>query len=117
MGKNRVEAYSEDRREFERFDVALDGQLLAFDERPISFETLNLSQGGVLFRSHRAFATGSLVHLELKLPQDTRAWSSTARVVRVEEDERGYQIGVKIIHADGADLFRLRKFLDQLARR
>jgi diguanylate cyclase (GGDEF)-like protein len=115
MGKNRVEAYSEDRREFERFDVSLDGQLLAFDERPISFETLNLSQGGMLFRSHRTFAIGSLVHLELKLPQDARAWSSTARVVRVEEDDRGYQIGVKIIHADGGDLFRLRKFLDQLA--
>jgi c-di-GMP-binding flagellar brake protein YcgR len=112
-----VEAYSEDRREFERFDVSLAGKLLAFDEPPVSFETLNVSQGGMLFRSNRAFTIGSLVHLELKLPEESIAWACTARVVRVEEGERGYQVGVKIIHAEGVDLFRLRKFLDQLAAR
>jgi diguanylate cyclase (GGDEF)-like protein len=117
MGKNRVEAYSEDRREFERFDASLDGKLLAFDDRPIAFETLNVSQGGMLFRSRRSFTIGSLVHLELKLPEEPSSWTCTARVVRVEEGEPDYHIGVKIIHAEGVDLFRLRKFLDQLAAR
>jgi diguanylate cyclase (GGDEF)-like protein len=116
-GKNRVEAYSDDRREFERFDVRIQGRLFALDDTPVTFETSNVSQGGMLFRSTRAVPVGSLVHVEMRLPGGTDPMKSTARVVRVEEGDGAYEIGVRTIHAEPSDLFVLRKFLDELPRR
>ena len=47
LGKNRVEVFSEERREFERFDAAVGGTLFVIDKTPIRFTTSDMSQGGI----------------------------------------------------------------------
>jgi diguanylate cyclase (GGDEF)-like protein len=113
-GKNRVEAFSDERREFVRFDTLLQGQYRALDRTPISFRTSNISQGGLLFRTRAAVPVGSIVSLDLALPSDSRTWEATVRVVRVEELEDEYEVGVKIVHVEGGDLYRFQSYLEAL---
>jgi len=113
-GKNRVEAHSDERREFARFDSSLEGKLLVVNETPFSFRTSNVSRGGLLFRSNRLLAVGSIVQIELALPHSSRTWAGTARVVRVLEGEKDYEVGVKIVHAEGDEEFRFERYLATL---
>ena len=117
FGKNRVEAFSDERREFVRFDVAVKGKLLVLEKTPLTFTTSNVSEGGLLFRSRRRLVVGGIVQLELRLPRESRTWNCTARVVRVEEENDAYEIGVKIVHVEGADLFKFQRFLAELQKK
>ncbi len=117
FGKNRVEAFSDERREFVRFDVAVSGKLLVLEKTPLTFTTSNVSEGGLLFRSRRRLVVGGIVQLELRLPRESRTWNCTARVVRVEEENDAYEIGVKIVHVEGADIFKFQRFLAKLEKK
>lgn len=117
LGKNRVEAFSEERREFVRFDASVSGKLLVLEKSPVTFTTTNVSQGGLLLRSRRRLGVGGIVQLELRLPGATEQWRCTARVVRVDKVDEGYEIGVEIIHVEGADIFRFQRFLGELQKR
>lgn len=116
FGKDRVEAFSDERREFVRFRASLAGRLRILDKTALSFKTSNVSQGGILFSSRRNLAHGSIVQLELKLPNERQRWNCTARVVRVTECEKDYEIGVKILHVEGADLYRFQSLLARLEK-
>ena len=72
FGKNQVEAFSEERREFERFDVAVGGKLVVLDKTPIRFTTSDVSQGGVRFRSRRRLTVGAVVQLQLLFSRPTQ---------------------------------------------
>jgi len=114
FGKNRVEAFSDERRECIRFDVAVEGKLAILDKTPVTFTTSNVSQGGLLFRSRQHLTVGGIVQLELQLTRDSKAWNCTGRVARVEEANDAYDIGVKIIHVEGAEIFEFNQFLATL---
>ena len=116
FGKNRVEAFSDERREFVRFDVEVDGKLLVLEKTPVTFTTSNVSQGGLLFRSQRQLVVGGIVQLELRLPRESKTWNCTVRVVRVEEDNDVYEIGVQIVHVEGADIIKFHRFLAELPK-
>ena len=117
FGKNRVEAFSEDRRQFERFDVAVGGKLVVLDKTPIRFTTSDVSQGGVRFRSRRHLTVGAIVQLQLLFPGQRKKWNGTARIVRVEEVDGGFENGVEIIHGEGVDIFRFQSFLAELEKK
>ena len=117
FGKNRVEAFSDERREFVRFDVAVDGKLQVLEKTPLTFTTSNVSQGGLLFRSRRRLVVGGIVQLDLRLPRESKTWNCAARVVRVEEENDAYEIGVKNIHVEGADIFKFQRFLAELQKK
>lgn len=57
---------------------------------------------------------GGIVQLELRLPGESSRWNCTARVVRVEEVGDEHEIGVKIVHVEGADLYKFQSFLADL---
>ena len=84
------------------------------DKTALTFTTSNVSQGGLLFRSRRRLAVGAIVQLELRLPREAKTWSCTARVARVEEADGAYGIGVKIVHVEGADIFKFQRFVGGL---
>ncbi|MCZ6619580.1 MAG: diguanylate cyclase [Gammaproteobacteria bacterium] len=117
LGKNRVESFSDERREFERFDVAVDGRLVVLDKSPVQFKTFNVSQGGVLFRSHRKLPKGAIVQLQLRFPGEAKRWTGTARVVRVRKVDGGFEYGVEIIHVEGVDAFRLQSFIAKIRKK
>ena len=117
FGKNRVEAFSEERREFERFAAEVGGKLVVLDKTPIRFTTSDVSQGGVRFFSRRHLPVGVIVQLQLLFPGQRKTWNGTARVVRVDEVDGGFENGVEIIHVEGVDVFRFQSFLTELMKK
>jgi diguanylate cyclase (GGDEF)-like protein len=115
-GKNQVEAYSDERREFVRYDADLKGSLHVLDEAVVPLQTANASQGGFLLTSAQPYSVGSLLQFDLALPRQKRPLPCTARVVRVVERRSDIEIGAKIIHLEGEDLYRLRRYLEALAK-
>jgi hypothetical protein len=116
LGKNRVETFSDERREFERFDASVGGTLVVLDKTPIRFTTSDVSQCGVRFRSRRHLPVGAIVQLQLVFPSQRKKWNGTARIVRVEEVDGGFENGVEIIHVEGVDIFRFDSFLAELGK-
>jgi diguanylate cyclase (GGDEF)-like protein len=117
LGKNRVETFSDERREFERFDASVGGTLVVLDKTPIRFTTSDVSQCGVRFRSRRHLPVGAIVQLQLVFPSQRKKWNGTARIVRVEEVDGGFENGVEIIHVEGVDIFRFESFLAELGKK
>jgi diguanylate cyclase (GGDEF)-like protein len=115
-GKNRVEAVSDERRDFARYEAQLSGSLRALSEMALPLKTSNLSQGGLLFYTTQSLAVGSLLQLDISLPGQRKPMPCTARVVRVIERERDYEVGVKIIHLESGDLHRLNRYLSRLPK-
>ncbi len=113
-GKNRVESFSDERRDFARYEASLSGSLRALSEIALPLKTSNVSQGGFLFYTTQTLAVGSLLQLDLSLPGQRKSLPCTARIVRVVEREHDYEVGVKIIHLDGRDLHRLNRYLSKL---
>jgi diguanylate cyclase (GGDEF)-like protein len=116
-GKNRVEAFSDERREFARYDADLKGSLRALDEVAVPLKMTNVSQGGFLFTTTRAYPMGSLLQIDLGLPRQKKPLSCTGRVVRLIEREYIYEVGVKIIHLEGEDLYRFRRYITNLSKK
>ena len=117
LGKNRVEAFSEEQREFERFDAAVGGTLVVLDKTPIRFTTSDVSQGGVCFRSRRHLPVGAIVQLQLLFPGQRKKWNGTARIGHVQEVDGGFENGVELVHVEGVDIRRFESFLAELGKK
>jgi diguanylate cyclase (GGDEF)-like protein len=115
-GKNRVEAFSDERREFVRYEAGLKGSLRALRELAVPLETENISQGGFLFTTRQSYSVGSLLQLDLPLPRQKKTLSCTVRVVRVTERENEFEIGAEIIHLEGEDLYRFRRYIGSVSK-
>jgi hypothetical protein len=116
-GKNRVEAFSDERREFARYDADLKGSLRALDEVAVPLKTANVSQGGFMFTTTRAYPVGSLLQLDLGLPRQKRPLACTGRIVRVMEREFVHEVGARIIHFESEDLYRFRRYISNLSKK
>ena len=113
-GKNRVTVYSDDRREFVRFDSRLIGEVRAMATVGSPITTANISQGGILFESKTPCQVGGVVEIQLTIPPKEQPAVCTARVVRVVERQDCYEVGVKIIDIEGIDRHRFQKHLASL---
>ena len=113
-GKNRVEAFSDERREHTRVDAILSGRYcrLAEESRPLA--TCNLSEGGLMFSSAEPLEVGSLVQVRLQLPAPDAPIEGVLSVARVLPGPGGYEVGASFIHMTRADRSR---FHAHLARR
>jgi diguanylate cyclase (GGDEF)-like protein len=114
IGKNCVKPFSDERREHARLDVALPGRIRLLEKKTARFETLNLSEGGVLFRSPEPLPSGTLVQLQLEIPPAREPVECAARVLRVAGVRGGFEIGTEIVHMPRAHQRRFRFFLKQL---
>ncbi len=90
----------------------------------------DISAGGLLLSSPRAFPLGTLLRLEMKVPgwgkhqgrfgpahdQDLRPLVAVGQVVRIETlDEGEFELGVKFLNVYPDDREALRKFIDASA--
>ena len=86
-GKNIVTPYSDDRREFVRFDSRLIGEVRVMEPEGNPITTGNISQRGLLFTSGTPCQVGGVVEIQLTLPEEGEEEEvvCTAKVVRVIE--------------------------------
>ena len=123
-----------DRRTYRRMPM---GATVGFQE--LSFSTApepatsvyaDISAGGLLLSSPKAFPLGTLLKLEMKVPgwgkhqgrfgpahdQDLRPLVAVGQVVRVETlDEGEFELGVKFLNVYPDDQEALRKFVEASA--
>jgi len=116
-GKNRVETFSDERREYARVDAILYGRFcrLAEESRPLA--TCNLSEGGLMFSSPEPLEVGGLVQVRLELPAPEASVEGVLRVARVLPGREGYEVGASFIHLPRADRRRLRAHLARISAR
>jgi diguanylate cyclase (GGDEF)-like protein len=110
-GKNKVTPYSDDRREFVRFDSRLIGEVRVMETEGNPITMGNISQRGLLFSSETPCQVGGVVEILLNLPEEDEEVVCTAKVVRVIEREQDYEVGVRIINIEGIDRHRFQKHL------
>jgi diguanylate cyclase (GGDEF)-like protein len=114
MGKNCVKPFSDERREYARLDAALQGRfsLVEAGSRPLT--TLNVSDGGVLFRCEDPLPSGAFVRLQLALPPSGEPVDCAVRVLRVVGARGGFEIGTEIVHMARVHQRRFRHFIKAL---
>ena len=113
-GKNRVEVYSEERREHVRYPARFDGRIRVLDEDTLNVSTVNLSKGGLLVVSKKPYPLGGIVQMELDQPSEEQIIACTGRVVRLEERGGLYEVGINILHVDEDDRYRYRQLIRNL---
>ncbi len=125
---------SQERRQYRRIplEASLSFQELSFHkgEAPAMTSYRDVSAGGLLVESPRAFPLGTLLKLELRVPgwgrfrnhfgpvqdAEVRPLVALGMVVRVEQlDTGGYELGVKFQNVYPDDLEALVKFLEATA--
>jgi diguanylate cyclase (GGDEF)-like protein len=111
LGKNRVKAFSDERREHPRVDTLVHGRFsrLAEDSRPLA--TCNISEGGLLFTNREPLPVASLVHVRLQLPRPHEPVEGILRVARVVPGTNGHDVRTVFVHIARADRRRLRAYL------
>jgi diguanylate cyclase (GGDEF)-like protein len=114
FGKNRVNLFSDERREFARFQTSLEGEIRLLDKKSLPIETANISRTGLLFMSKEPVAVDSTLQVELAIPNESEPLTCIAKVVRVTAMQGRFEIGVKIIDLNSAQARRLRALVRQL---
>jgi len=114
LGKNRVQAFSDERRDFARFPASLTGriQLMGSDFSPIS--TSNIGQGGFLVNTGRCSPVGSIVQLELDIPAAEKI-HCTGPVAHVVGGGAEHRMGVMILHMDRTQFYQFKRYLSSFS--
>jgi diguanylate cyclase (GGDEF)-like protein len=111
-GKNQIHLYGQNRRSYSRIEARLEGTYRALSEETHPLTTVNLSEGGILFLVDRNLPIGTLLRIQLKVPQARQDISLAGRVVRVESTETGiFQIAVRILEIPAADWLLLSRYI------
>jgi len=97
-------------RQFDRTAVQLEGAVL--DPRggqQQEIEIQNIGFGGLMFRSDRPYAEESLVRLKVEI--DSESFVVDAEIRHVQEDLRGYSVGVEFVTSSPPFIFKVQELL------
>ncbi len=111
LGKNQVQAYSDERRELPRFNSCLIGEIQFPDRDSLTVTTSNISQGGFLININRRLPIESLVRLDLRYGAARHRLKCVASVVWVSRKEPDYKVGLKIIQTDTSQFYEFKRFI------
>jgi diguanylate cyclase (GGDEF)-like protein len=114
LGKNRVRAFSDERRERARMNASLPGSFSLLARQAYPLTTSNLSDGGLGFTSKEPVVLGSLAQVRLSLPPPAEPVDCLIRVARVIEQGGAYEIGARIIEMERLHERRYRSFVARL---
>jgi diguanylate cyclase (GGDEF)-like protein len=110
-GKNRVELYGDSTRSHRRAALALEGRFRMLSRRSYDLTTVSISTGGILLRATQKLPVGSLLEIDLALPDSGRVVKIPGKVVSVTaRDEGGYEAAVRT-DFDMADRGVLSRYL------
>ena len=103
---------SKERRKFKRFDPYMNVQFRSQEEKKakeVSGLSRDVSREGIKVNTDRQLHAGSLVDMEIQLPDDVRPVRSTGKVMWTKSGnskENGYESGVSFLLIDPVDKFR-----------
>lgn len=103
---------TKERRKFKRFDAFMNVQFRSQEAKSeeISGLSKDLSREGIKVNTDRPLQTGTLVDLEISLPDEVRPVRSTGKVMWSKPgngEESGYDSGVCFLLIDPIDKFRI----------
>jgi len=111
-GKNRVFLHGDNRRSYRRIRAELHGKFCLVGTQPQSLTTLDVSERGFGFLAERQLPAGSLMEVQLLLPESNGEITASGRVVRVEEKPGGKCEGaIRILDIGREDQLRLAEYL------
>jgi diguanylate cyclase (GGDEF)-like protein len=114
VGKNCVRPYSDERREHSRLPANLAGHFSLVGSRRHDFETINVSEAGILIRSVTSVAPGSLARVETALPGGGETVEAVVRIVRSRQAGQHFEIATRIEHMSPLHQRRFNVFLRDL---
>jgi len=103
---------TKERRKFKRFDAFMNVQCRSQQASVIETSGLSkdLSREGIKVSTDRSLETGTLVDLEIQLPDEVRPVRSTGKIMWSKanaREDRGYESGVNFLLIDPVDKFRI----------
>jgi diguanylate cyclase (GGDEF)-like protein len=111
-GKNIVHLAGGGRRTYRRVDAELVGSFRIMDGDARPLETLNLSQGGILFCTSHPVKMGALLELSLDLEDGSAPLKVAGRAVWVKEHEpTRYEVAIRTIDLTRPHRARILSFL------
>jgi len=111
-GRNQVWLSGESNRSFRRLEISLPGKFRVIAEDDMPLTALEISEGGMRVVTQRSVGIGSLIDVDLQLPDTDREISVLGRVVRVERKGQGkFETAVQAIVIQNDDRELLRRYL------
>jgi hypothetical protein len=115
-GRNQVRLFGQSCRSHRRVDASLDGRFRVLPKEYHPLTTLKLSEGGLLFVADRVVPNGSLVEVDLKLPQCDQEIAVCGRVVHGKQTESGrYEAAVSLEGFNTEDRRLLATYVRQVS--
>ena len=100
---------TKERRKFKRFDAFMNVQYRSQDSKTNEGSGLSkdLSREGIKVNTDQALQSGTLVDLEIRLPDDKRPVKSTGKVMWSKPSKNGFESGLCFLLIDPVDKFRV----------
>lgn len=100
---------TKERRKFKRFDAYMNVQYRSQDARVNEGSGLStdLSREGIKVNTDQELQTGTLVNLEIRLPDDNHLVKSTGKVMWSKPVSSGFESGLCFLLIDPVDKFRV----------
>lgn len=113
-----------DRRVNERLEIGLKVIYSRFKPGQVEAiiregSTSNISSGGMLFRADRSYDSGTILDLELELPEGIDNIKCLARIIRCDQigqEERKYNIAVCFLDLPNSERSRINEYINQQKR-
>jgi len=101
-----------ERRKFKRFDAYMSVRYKADAPEKVSGISLSrdLSREGLKITSNQAIKEGTVLNLEIDIPDDPKPVYSTGEVIwskKLENDEKNFEQGIRFLAIDPVDKFRV----------
>ncbi|OGW69302.1 MAG: hypothetical protein A2036_00595 [Omnitrophica bacterium GWA2_50_21] len=99
-------------RKFKRFDAYMSVRYKANEPQRVTGISLSkdLSREGLKITSNEALRTGTVLNLEIDIPDDPKPVYSTAEVMwskKIDGEQRNFEHGVRFLMMDPVDKFRV----------
>ncbi|MCK5346968.1 MAG: PilZ domain-containing protein [Candidatus Heimdallarchaeota archaeon] len=110
--KGRGEAVEKERRKFKRFDAYMSVKFKTEDGVDISGVCLSndLSRDGMKLTTSTQLSSGTLVDMEIDIPDDPKPVRSTSEIVwtrKCGDSENDFESGIRFLMMDPVDKFRV----------
>ncbi len=101
-----------EKRKFKRFDAYMSVRYKSGEPRKLVGISLSkdLSREGIKLTTNEGMNAGTMLDLEIDIPDDPKPVYSTAEVIwskKIGGDEKNYEHGVKFLMMDPVDKFRV----------
>ena len=111
-GKNQVQLYRQSRRSYRRIRASLKGEFRVLAGDRHTMRTVNLSEGGLCFLTDLDLRVGSLIDINLVLPESSKEFVTAGRVTHMTKNEDGeFEAAVRFVDMERENRFLLTEYV------